>query len=208
MGDRRDDPRFTLDRLRRRLDDIIRDLSREVDDVLEDPGVREAMRQEKTPTLSRVESNGSAYVLVRLDRDRFRPLEHTQLRAQLSRELGFLVPDNAPLLVCVGALIERKGQDIAIAALPRIEGAWLVLVGNGDDAAKRRLLLAGGLQAQQGLRLRLPEKRFFGRNCCRVMTRRTLRVASQGRKSHLLQSMMDRENTHAWTYKTQPYLQL
>ncbi|MEM7779778.1 MAG: glycosyltransferase [Pseudomonadota bacterium] len=70
-----------------------------------------------------------------LDRDRFRPLEHTQLRAQLSRELDFKLPDNAPILTCVGALIERKGQDIAIAALPQIEGAKLLLVGKGDDEA-------------------------------------------------------------------------
>jgi glycosyltransferase involved in cell wall biosynthesis len=75
-----------------------------------------------------------------LDRDRFRPLEHTQLRAQLRRELGFDLPDNAPVLSCVGALIERKGQDIAIAALARIEGARLVLVGKGEDEAHLRQL--------------------------------------------------------------------
>ncbi len=75
-----------------------------------------------------------------LDRDRFRPLEHTQLRAQLGAELGFAMPDNAPLLTCVGALIERKGQDIAIAALANIEGARLVLVGKGDDEAHLRAL--------------------------------------------------------------------
>jgi glycosyltransferase involved in cell wall biosynthesis len=68
-----------------------------------------------------------------LDRDRFRPLEHTQLRAQLSKELGFRLPDNNPVLACVGALIERKGQDIAIAALAQIEGARLILVGKGED---------------------------------------------------------------------------
>lgn len=75
-----------------------------------------------------------------LDRDRFRPLSHTQLRAQLGAELGFQVPQNAPLLVCVGALIERKGQDIAIAALAKIAGARLVLVGKGDDEAHLREL--------------------------------------------------------------------
>lgn len=73
-----------------------------------------------------------------LDRDRFRPLEHTQLRAQLSTELGFAMPDNAPLLACVGALIERKGQDIAIAALAKIEGARLILIGKGDDETHLR----------------------------------------------------------------------
>lgn len=77
-----------------------------------------------------------------LDRDRFRPLEHTQLRAQLGRELGFAMPDNAPLLASVGALIERKGQGIAIAALKDIPGARLVLVGKGEDEARLRALAA------------------------------------------------------------------
>jgi glycosyltransferase involved in cell wall biosynthesis len=77
-----------------------------------------------------------------LDRDRFRPLEHTQLRRQLSEELGFAMPDNAPLLACVGALIERKGQGIAIAALKDIPGARLVLIGKGEDEARLRTLAA------------------------------------------------------------------
>jgi glycosyltransferase involved in cell wall biosynthesis len=77
-----------------------------------------------------------------LDRDRFRPYEHTQLRRQLSEELGFAMPDNAPLLACVGALIERKGQGIAIAALRDIPGARLVLIGKGEDEARLRALAA------------------------------------------------------------------
>jgi glycosyltransferase involved in cell wall biosynthesis len=75
-----------------------------------------------------------------LDRDRFRPFGHTQLRSQLSRELGFEMPDNAPLLACVGALIERKGQGIAIEALRDIPGARLVLIGKGEDEARLRAL--------------------------------------------------------------------
>ncbi|MDZ4139519.1 MAG: glycosyltransferase [Erythrobacter sp.] len=75
-----------------------------------------------------------------LDRDRFRPLGHTQLRSQLSRETGFAMPDNAPLLACVGALIERKGQAIAIAALRDIPGARLVLIGKGENEARLRAL--------------------------------------------------------------------
>lgn len=77
-----------------------------------------------------------------LDRDRFRPYEHTQLRRQLSGELGFALPDNAPLLACVGALIERKGQAIAITALRDIPGARLVLIGKGEDEAHLRALAA------------------------------------------------------------------
>ncbi|RNJ61850.1 MAG: glycosyltransferase family 4 protein [Porphyrobacter sp. IPPAS B-1204] len=77
-----------------------------------------------------------------LDRDRFRPFGHTQLRAQLGRELDFAMPDNAPLLACVGALIERKGQGIAITALRDIPGARLILVGKGEDEARLRALAA------------------------------------------------------------------
>jgi teichuronic acid biosynthesis glycosyltransferase TuaC len=77
-----------------------------------------------------------------LDRDRFRPLGHTQLRRRLSEELGFLMPDNAPLLACVGALIERKGQGIAITALRDVPGARLVLIGKGEDEARLRALAA------------------------------------------------------------------
>jgi glycosyltransferase involved in cell wall biosynthesis len=75
-----------------------------------------------------------------LDRDRFRPLGHTQLRRQLSEALGFAMPDHAPLLACVGALIERKGQAIAIAALRDVPGARLVLIGKGEDEARLRAL--------------------------------------------------------------------
>lgn len=81
-----------------------------------------------------------------LDRDRFRPFAHPQLRRQLSEELGFAMPDNAPLLACVGALIERKGQAIAIRALRDIPDARLVLIGKGEDeAALRALVAAEGL---------------------------------------------------------------
>ncbi len=71
-----------------------------------------------------------------LDRDRFRPLNHTQLRGQLGSELDFALPDNAPLLVSVGALIPRKGQMYAIGALPDIPQARLILVGKGEDREK------------------------------------------------------------------------
>lgn len=77
-----------------------------------------------------------------LDRDRFRPLEHPQLRRQLSDELGFAMPVGAPLLACVGALIERKGQAIAIRALRDIPEARLVLIGKGEDEASLRALAA------------------------------------------------------------------
>ncbi len=77
-----------------------------------------------------------------LDRDRFRPLDHTRLRAQLGSVLQFDIPDTAPLLVCVATLSERRGQDIAIAAMARIDGARLVLAGEGDDEQHLRELAA------------------------------------------------------------------
>jgi teichuronic acid biosynthesis glycosyltransferase TuaC len=75
-----------------------------------------------------------------LDRDRFRPFDHPQLRRQLSEELGFAMPGNVPLLACIGALIERKGQAIAIRALAAIPEARLVLIGKGEDEADLRAL--------------------------------------------------------------------
>jgi len=75
-----------------------------------------------------------------LDRDRFRPLEHAGLRGQLGAELGFELSNDHPLLACVGALIERKGHDIAIAALATIPEARLIIVGKGDDESHLRQL--------------------------------------------------------------------
>lgn len=78
-----------------------------------------------------------------LDRDRFRPFDHPQLRRQLTEELGFALPTHAPVLACVGALIERKGQAIAILALRHLPAdTRLLLVGKGEDEAHLRSLAA------------------------------------------------------------------
>jgi glycosyltransferase involved in cell wall biosynthesis len=78
-----------------------------------------------------------------LDRDRFRPLDHPQLRRQLTDKLGFTLPPRAPVLACIGALIERKGQAIAIGALRHLPPETrLVLVGKGEDEAHLRALSA------------------------------------------------------------------
>jgi glycosyltransferase involved in cell wall biosynthesis len=60
--------------------------------------------------------------------DRFAPVD----RAAAKRALN--VP--GPLIVTVGALIERKGQAFAIQAVRRLAGATLILVGDGPDRAK------------------------------------------------------------------------
>jgi teichuronic acid biosynthesis glycosyltransferase TuaC len=79
-----------------------------------------------------------------LDRDRFRPLGHAQLRSQLGGTLGFALPQSAPLFCCVGALNGRKGHDIAIRALAQISSeypeALLLLVGKGEEESALRVL--------------------------------------------------------------------
>lgn len=76
-----------------------------------------------------------------LDRDRFRPLQHPQLRRRLGKELGIALPDDAPVLATVGALIERKGQALVIEALTELPGETVaLLVGQGPAEARLRAL--------------------------------------------------------------------
>lgn len=85
-----------------------------------------------------------------LDRDRFRPLNYDGLRPKLAAQLGFDLPISAPLLVTVGALIERKGQAKAVSALSSLPEARLILVGKGEDEPKLR-----DLTGQLGVRDRV-----------------------------------------------------
>lgn len=81
-----------------------------------------------------------------LDRDRFRPLDHTGLRACLSAELGVPLTRGEPLLATVGALIPRKGQELVIQALASLPRARLLLVGQGpDETCLRQLASAQGV---------------------------------------------------------------
>ncbi|MXO74449.1 glycosyltransferase [Altererythrobacter aerius] len=74
-----------------------------------------------------------------LDRDRFRPLHHPQLRRRLGRELGIELPASAPVLVSVGALIPIKGQDLVIDALEGLPpDTVLLLVGHGPEESRLR----------------------------------------------------------------------
>ena len=67
-----------------------------------------------------------------LDRTLFRPMDRAEARAALP----FAIPDDAPLLVSVGALIPRKGQALVIDALAELPGTHLALVGQGEDRAR------------------------------------------------------------------------
>lgn len=73
-----------------------------------------------------------------LDRDRFRPLGNVSLRPMLAKQLRFELPAAAPLFVAVGALIERKGQELLLRAMAQVDGSRAILVGKGEDEAKLR----------------------------------------------------------------------
>lgn len=75
-----------------------------------------------------------------LDRDRFRPLQNESLRRMLGEKLGLPLGEKEPILVSVGALIPRKGQELVLRALVDLPDARLLLVGKGPDEAKLRAL--------------------------------------------------------------------
>ena len=60
-----------------------------------------------------------------IDLDRFLPLDRAREKARLGIE--------GPLIVTPGALIERKGQKLAIEALARLPDATLLMAGDGPD---------------------------------------------------------------------------
>lgn len=62
-----------------------------------------------------------------VDLDRFHPAERHAAKAAFGVE--------GPLLACVGALVSRKGQHLALAALTELPGATLLFAGDGPDRA-------------------------------------------------------------------------
>jgi len=76
-----------------------------------------------------------------IDLDLFRPADRAAAKAALGVD--------GPLLVSVGHLNGRKGQEIALAALAQIPGATLILVGEGPErGALEREARAKGLAAR------------------------------------------------------------
>ncbi|MGV2496746.1 glycosyltransferase [Pelagerythrobacter aerophilus] len=75
-----------------------------------------------------------------LDRDRFRPLAHSGLRTKLGASLGIPLGEKEKVVATVGALIDRKGQDLVIGAVASIPGTRLLLVGRGEDEKHLRSL--------------------------------------------------------------------
>jgi glycosyltransferase involved in cell wall biosynthesis len=79
-----------------------------------------------------------------LDTELFSPRDRAEAKAQLGI--------NGPLLLCVGNLIPQKGHWLAIEALARVEGATLVVAGNGPE---RAALIARAQRLGVEARLRL-----------------------------------------------------
>ena len=76
-----------------------------------------------------------------IDLDLFRPADRAAARAALGVA--------GPLLVGAGALIPRKGHELAIEALADIPGATLILVGGGPERARLEALArARGLESR------------------------------------------------------------
>lgn len=75
-----------------------------------------------------------------LDRNRFRPLAHSGLRTKLGASLGIPLGEKEKVVATVGALIDRKGQDLVIGAIASIPGTRLLLVGKGEDEKHLRSL--------------------------------------------------------------------
>ena len=72
------------------------------------------------------------------DLERFRPPD----RAAAKRELGVV----GPLVVSLGSLIPRKGHDLVIEAMAEVEGATLLVVGEGPERDRlERLVRQRGL---------------------------------------------------------------
>lgn len=71
-----------------------------------------------------------------IDLDLFRPID----RAVAKSALGV----DGPLLISIGHLNGRKGQDIAIEALKRVPGATLLLAGDGPERPKLEQQAASG----------------------------------------------------------------
>jgi glycosyltransferase involved in cell wall biosynthesis len=77
-----------------------------------------------------------------LDHARFKPLPRAEARAALAELFGLRIPADAPLLLATGALIEIKGQSLAIEALRELDSAHLALAGSGPDEGRLRELTA------------------------------------------------------------------
>ena len=103
-----------------------------------------------------------------IDLERFTPVDRLEARARLG------LPANAPVIVGVGGLVERKGFHRLIALLPsleeRVPGVQLLIVGGGttqEDMSGRLRALASELGVERAVHFCGPQppeglKWFYG----------------------------------------------
>jgi starch synthase len=70
------------------------------------------------------------------------PFNRVRCRGALQRELSLPIDGTAPIVACVGRLVEQKGADVLALALPRIlrsTEAQVVIAGEGDPTLVSRI---------------------------------------------------------------------
>ena len=68
-----------------------------------------------------------------VDIQRFQPVSH-QNKMSLRTQLGLAT--EKPVFLCIGRFVRAKGFDLAIEAMPSVQGAQLWIVGDGDEKAR------------------------------------------------------------------------
>ncbi|QIK66071.1 glycosyltransferase family 4 protein [Nocardioides sp. HDW12B] len=101
--------------------------------------VSEYCRDRIAPALSPAARARFRRYVIEVDRERFRPdCGGAEVRAALG------IPATAPVVVCAGRLVRRKGQDTLIAVwrevLEVVPDAWLLIVGDGPDRRRLRAM--------------------------------------------------------------------
>jgi glycosyltransferase involved in cell wall biosynthesis len=121
-------------------------------------GVCEALMQR----LGSLGAEGSRLRVMRngVDLERFKPLPQSECR----RELG--LPEDGPLLLSIGHLVELKGHHLVIDALTELPGVRLAIVGGGEMRAELESRAAGLGVADRvtfaGARPNAELRRWFG----------------------------------------------
>jgi len=87
-------------------------------------------------------------------------------RGALQKEVGLPIDPQAPIVACVGRMVEQKGTDILVAALPRLlrgTDAQVIIAGDGDPSL---------VAAVQGAAAKSPDRVVFARAASEALVHR------------------------------------